>query len=305
MPSLKLFVCTLQALVAAWVLFAPAVSARDIYVDNLAGDDLSTGLSPDPGSTEGPTRTIAKALRLAGPSDRIILARTEQPYRETISLVGNRHSGTLEQPFIIEGNDATLSGAARVPVNAWKHYRDTVFYFPLTELQHQQLFLEGKPARRFVPSPQEPSLMNMRPLEWTLARGALFFRVETDRLPHQYPASYAKLQTGITLYQVQYVVIVDLVVEGYHIDGVQVHDSRGPCLLAGMTCRGNGRSGIAVVGASEAAIDASLVGDNGESQLHLEGPADVRVTNSELLEAAAPKWRRKNGRLMFDGQLIE
>ena len=38
----------------------------------------------------GPLRTLAKALRLAGPGDHIHLANTGLPYRESVSLVGNR-----------------------------------------------------------------------------------------------------------------------------------------------------------------------------------------------------------------------
>ena len=44
------------------------------------------------GDTTGPVRTIAKALRLAQAGDRIELAKSEQPYRECVSLVGTRHS---------------------------------------------------------------------------------------------------------------------------------------------------------------------------------------------------------------------
>ena len=41
--------------------------------------------------------------------DIISLADTGVPYYESISLVGTRHSGTGERPFMILGNGATLS----------------------------------------------------------------------------------------------------------------------------------------------------------------------------------------------------
>src|SRR5262249_23900589 len=79
-------------------------AARDIFVNNLAGDDLLDGTLPtntSPGI--GPFHTITRALRAAGPGDRIDLANTGEPYRESVSLVGSRHSGNALRPFTIEG----------------------------------------------------------------------------------------------------------------------------------------------------------------------------------------------------------
>src|SRR5687768_4967226 len=87
-----------------------ACSARDWYVDNVAGDDRKNGSQPNSSSQiDGPVQTIAKALRHASRIDRIILANTGEPYRESISLVG-RHSGIEKAPFEIIGNGAVLDG---------------------------------------------------------------------------------------------------------------------------------------------------------------------------------------------------
>jgi hypothetical protein len=286
-------------------LFAGAAEARDLFVNNVDGDDLWTGAVAESGAPDGPTRTIAKALRIAGPGDRIVIAKTDRPYEESISLVGSKHSGTLEHPFIVEGNGAVLSGSSRVAHELWKHWNGNVFRFPLRQLTYQQFFLDGKPARRYVPASRDGSPAGLAPLEWALFGGHIYFCVEEDRLPHQYDLSYARQATGVTLYKVENAVITDLVVQGFQIDGIQVHDARGPCLLAGITARGNGRSGVAVVGASEAAIDACLIGDNGISQLHVEGRAEARVTNTELLDSSAPKWRIKDARLFVEGQRVD
>jgi hypothetical protein len=282
------------------------VQARegDIFVDNVNGDDLWSGQLAEPGAPEGPTRSITKALRMAGPGQRIVLANSGKPYRECITLAGSRHSGIFDRPFTIEGNGATLSGSAPVPVDLWNQYRGDVFRFPLKQLGYQQLFLGGQPARRFVRQDENRGPADLEPLTWMLDGGYLYFRVEPGRLPHQYEPSFAQHQAGITLYKVQGVAIVDLVVEGFQIDGIQVHDSRGPCVLTRVTSRGNGRSGIAVVGASEAAIDRCVIGGNGQSQLHVEGPADARVTESELQEQVAPAWQVKGGKLFVDGRQV-
>ena len=93
------------------LLWPMPATARDIFVDNVAGDDRATGhqLRPSPDAT-GPIRTISKALHRAQSGDTIVLANTPRPYRESISLVGSCHSGTAQEPFTIRGNGAVLDG---------------------------------------------------------------------------------------------------------------------------------------------------------------------------------------------------
>ena len=80
-------------------LAASSVLARDIYVNNIIGDDRSGGSAAEArGAAGGPCRSIAKALRIAQPSDWIIVANTGQPYREGITLQGARHSGGPDAP---------------------------------------------------------------------------------------------------------------------------------------------------------------------------------------------------------------
>ena len=86
-------------------------------MDNAGGNDKNNGLhAQNQGDTASPVRTIAKALRLARAGDRIVLANSEQPYRECVALVGTRHSGAARlMPFILDGNGATLDGSAPIP----------------------------------------------------------------------------------------------------------------------------------------------------------------------------------------------
>src|SRR5690349_11484553 len=83
------------------VMTASPLAARDIYVDNLAGDDLLSGATPAPAvAGDGPVQTIARAMRMAQPHDRVVLANTGTPYRETVSLSG-RHGGSRLEPFVL------------------------------------------------------------------------------------------------------------------------------------------------------------------------------------------------------------
>ena len=115
----------------ALTLWSTPALGREIFVDNVSGDDHFTGQQPrGTADLSGPVRTIAKALRLAGSGDIIVLAKTNDPYRESISLVGSRHSGTAKEPFVIRGNGAILDGSAPVPAKAWEPYQGGDLPFP-------------------------------------------------------------------------------------------------------------------------------------------------------------------------------
>lgn len=124
-----------------------AAAADDILVSNTGGDDGFTGQRWTVASDRsGPVRTIARAMALADAGDRIVLAKTEQPYRETLSLMGSRHGGVAGRPLLIVGNGATLDGSAPVPPDAWNFHRERTFVFRPPLLGHQQLFLNDVPV---------------------------------------------------------------------------------------------------------------------------------------------------------------
>lgn len=292
-------------LVVPLLLAAPA-AGRDIHVDNLAGDDSFTGHHlenlPD---RSGPVRTLAKALRLARGGDRIVVAKTDQPYRESISLVGSRHSGYPRQPFVIEGNGATLDGSAPVPPDAWEHYRGAVFRFRPPRMGDQQLFLDDRPPVRVPVSRMFDTPPKLQPLEWCLHQGQILFCVEADKLPKDYNLSYARQQTGITLFHVRHVAIVNLTVQGFRLDGINAHNSAGGVYLGGVTSRGNGRSGITVGGASKVEIGVSVLGSNGRAQLLTLPYSETLVRNSQLFSKTAPAWVDQGGRTYIDGKQLK
>src|SRR5215203_4140509 len=97
-----------------------SASARDIFVNNLLGDDRRGGTMAEVGGENvGPCRSIAKALRIATPGDRIMVANTGQPYREGISVQGPWHSGLDRFPTVISGNGATLDGTMSLADASW------------------------------------------------------------------------------------------------------------------------------------------------------------------------------------------
>jgi hypothetical protein len=265
-----------------------SVAARDIFVNNVTGDDLRSGGSPTShGAASGPVRTIARALRAAEKGDRIMLADTGQPYRASITLHGGRHSGFPSRPFVIQGNGAVLDGSQSVPGDRWEHYQGNVFRFQPVRMTYQQLFLDGQPAQRRRATPGDGQPRSLKPLEWSLFDRYLYFRVEKDKLPHRYQLSHAVLPAGITLYQVRHVVISDLVIQGFQLDGVNAHDGVVDATLVGLTCRVNGRSGFSVGGASRVRVQGCSASGNGAAQVRCEGWSRTEIVNCTLLDDSA------------------
>jgi hypothetical protein len=293
-------------LIAVAVVFTTATSAaaRDVFVDNRAGDDHFDARFPTTqfGLVSGPARTIAKAIRLASAGDRIILANTGVPYQEEVSLSGPRKSGFSFRPLVIEGNGAMLDGSA--PATGWQPAGGDVFRFRPERMAFGVLFLQGRPLVRIPSGPPGEGPPQIQPLQWALHDGWIYFRVERDRLPAQYQLSYARMQVGITLYKVSQVVIRNLVVQGFELDGINCQDVRPETILDHVTAHWNGRSGIAICGASRATLDGCLLDGNGQSQLHIEGTSEANAIGSELLPKSAPAWLIHGGRLQIDGRAV-
>jgi hypothetical protein len=270
-------------------------AARDIHINNVMGDDRATGRNPViQGRGEGPILTLGRALAIASKGDRLILANTGEPYRESVTLQAGRNSGFPESPFIIEGNGAVLDGSAAVLPDVWEHFRGEVFRFQPERLSHQQLFLNGLPVGRRFPGPagQMPAL---QPLEWYFTGRHIYFRPEENRLPGSYPLQHSALPVGIGLYEVRHVIIRDLVIQGFQLDGMNAHDSAFDVSLIGITSRGNGRSGISVGGSCRVLIQNCLVGNNGAAQVRTEGFSRTRIVDSDLVEGPVPTLSQEGG----------
>lgn len=284
----------------------PPASGRDIFVSNTAGDNRFSGRALQTVSKlDGPVRTIGRALALAARGDRIVLENTGEPYRESISLVGGRHSGYSYAPFTIEGSGATLNGSAIVPGEAWEHYRGGVFRFRPPHSGSQQLFLDDRPAPRVRADRMAPEPPQLEAGQWCLWEGSIYFRVDPLKLPEDYALTYAAQRVGITLFHVDRVKIFNLTVEGFQLDGINANNSARNVSLFQVTCRGNGRSGVSVGGACSVRIEACLLGDNGQAQLLTHPLSQTHLEGSQLLSLTAPGWVDEGGRVFIDGKPIE
>lgn len=292
----------LFAILAAMALAGRPAVAATIYVDNVLGDDLLDGVQPQRTSGSGPVRTLQKALRICHAGDRILLANTGEPYREMIGLSTAEHCGSALSPFIIDGQGAVLEGADPVPGEAWQSVKGTIFRFRPPHSTYQHLYLDGKPAVEHKILPGQTKLPQLKPLEWYRRDADIFFCVEPEKLPRAYDLAYSARQTGITLYHVHDVVIVNLIVQGFRLDGVNVNDGVRHCEILDVTSRGNGRSGVTVAGTSQVRLDGCLLGDNGEQQLLLEGYSSTIVENCEVLANTAPAVTNRGAKLVMRKQ---
>ncbi|MDZ7617856.1 MAG: right-handed parallel beta-helix repeat-containing protein, partial [Patescibacteria group bacterium] len=215
---------------------------------------------------------------------------------------GSRHSGYPDGPFTIVGNGATLDGSEPVPPEDWQHYQGAVFRFAPPRKEKAQLFLDGRPAPRVALEVHADHPPAMEPTQWCFLNGWIYFCVARDKIPDDYVLTYAHLPVGVTMYQVQRVAILDLTVQGFQLDGISAHNSARDVYLGGLTCRGNGRAGIVVGGASEVTLEGCLLGNNGEAQLLTLPYSFTRIRNCDLLGNTAPAWVDQGGDVLIDGE---
>jgi hypothetical protein len=288
------------------LLIRPA-AARDIFVDNVSGDDKSTGLnSKSTGDTTGPVHSISKALRLATAGDRIVLARSGQPYHECVALVGGRRSGAGRLlPFILDGNGATLDGSAPIPSDGWTHYRDNVFRFRPKTLIRPVVFLNGRSIQPLPLAQSATSPPKLAAMEWCGIEGAIYFAVEASRLPADYKLRYAELPTGITLYQVDQVVVRNLTIRGFQADGVAAAVGARNVVLDNVTCIDNGQSGVCVQGGAQVEIESCKMTGNGQSQLCTLAHSETHLLASELANDTAPGWVDGGGRFFLGAKRLK
>ena len=131
-----------------FVVIQKSPPTKDIYVDNILGSDKHDGLSPKPtGSNHGPVGTMAKAVSLLKTSDRLNIANTGKPYRDSIHLF--QQGGTPEKPAIIEGNGAIMEGLETVRPSEWTVEPDGLLSIPWGNYLSFAVWVDGRiPARR-------------------------------------------------------------------------------------------------------------------------------------------------------------
>lgn len=256
-----------------------------LYVDNRNGSDAADGRFPQATSQlSGPLRTIRRALELASRGDAIDLKKNAEPYYEALPLVGARHSGSVEEPLVIRGNGAILSGLRALPAAGWRPVSQDARLWQLsfTRKGYYVLLREGMRVLEFRPQSSTDALESLPPGQWMSWRGGFYYRADSAEPPSKEQFAHAGAETGISLYRTSHVWIRDLVVQHFRIDGCHAHDLCEDVVLENVEFRQNGRAGVAVTGTSQLDVIGSRVSENGRySAFHIP-PARLYVSDSVL-----------------------
>lgn len=272
-------------LVATALIQLNEASARTLYVNNRIGSDRFNGVTAEAINRKtGPVASIGRALKLAGPSDIISLADTGVPYYEAISLVGTRHSGTAQKPFTILGNGATLSGAFAVPETAWQQVGTDLWQLKPYRKGHYQLILDGKAVPEVRPQPDEQwTEVPAIPVgSWCAFRGAIYYHAERLVEPESMNFAFAQRMSGITFFSVKNIIVDNLKVEHFRIDGVQASDHATDIVLRGVLIVENGRAGLTVGGTSLVALVGCQIERNRDESILIREAAALVVQDTQI-----------------------
>ena len=290
--------------------------AKTVYVNNTMGDDRFTGEREDFDVVEaGPVRTIARATELARLGDTISLADTGVPYQECVSLTNKNASGiSAEFPFILDGNGASLDGRVPVEHQKWEHFKEIykdvkdnppeyqgdIFrlhvakYYP-NAVCYCMLFVDAMPVQNKPSEPMESPVGQLNELDAALYEGYLYFRPEKGKTPEDYNLEITALRTGITLNHVDHVVIRNLIVQGFQLDGIALANSATNVTIEQCTIRGNARSGLAVGWGSDVKANRILMCANAFSEVLTLPYSRVKIEKSRLSGDYGKPWVDQSG----------
>lgn len=290
------------------VLTVQPAAGRDVFVDNILGHDAFDGTTPQrPNDLSGPVKTIRRALRLAGPSDTVHLANHGEPYYESLELTGRRVSGTEAHPFTIDGHGAIVSGARRIPPQAWSIHRGRVWKMTPTRKGHYQLLLSHT-ALPEVPCPRSArSLPKLEPGQWCAWNGSIYFHA-TDAIggtPPDLPMAFAYDSVGLTLYDVRHVLVKNVTFRHFRQDGVNAHDLARFVILDNVKLIENGRTGLSVSGSSLVGLKDSALGGNRVAQLLNAERAQTELLNTVLDDRPGDRLRIDGGHVLIDGEEVQ
>ncbi len=284
---------------------ASATVAADIYVDNRNGDDLYDGSSPQQlDERSGPVKTIGRGLTKVQQRDIVHVANHGIPYVESLEIVGPRFDR-----FTLEGNGAVVSGARFVPFEAWQALGNGVWRFTPRRKAFYQLVNQDQ-ALPEIPWPRDarnlPALPEGR---WCAWHGSIFYHVASQPTGSSFqtdaPLAFAAEEVGMTLLDTDDVVIRNLELRHFRLDGVNVHDRCKNIVLDHVRLIENGRAGLAVGGSSLVGIkDSELVGNRVTQVLNAE-VAQTELLDCKLGPAGGESIQIKGGHVLVDGQEVK
>ena len=264
---------------SAWLagMVRPSL-AVDLYVDNLSGSDRCNGYDPKMDAIPiGPVKTIAAALRRASAGDRIVLTPTGHPYREALVIAGGRLPGKSRFPLVIEGNGCELDGSRPVEAYRWQYRKHGLYELDGPSVFRGGLWDDGKPLDRVDTPSWSSDRPNLEPGAYCLWRGSYWLRLKPQDSVRDHGFAENRLKCGLTIHRASYVIIRNLRIRGFELDGAQI---RGPvrsvrferCLFGA-----NGRAGVSAYTNSDVSLSGCFVEDNSRDGVLAENFSDLSL----------------------------
>lgn len=296
-----------------WLIFAlisavaTTTAADELFVDNRVGDDSFDGQSslPQEGRV-GPTKTIRRALDRVRRGDKVTIVNTGTPYYESLQMAGPRFSGYTSLPFTINGNGAVISGARRTRAESWQHLGNDLWRYSPPRKGYYQLLNGSTVLRELAVNRDVKAVPALEPENWCAWQGSIYFQAATDlyRTPHELSLAVAYESVGLTLVDVEHVLIRNLTFQHFRQDGVNAHDRSQFVILDSVKLLENGRAGLAVSGSSLVGLKDSEASGNREMQVLNAEVAQTELLNSQLSETPGTPYRIRGGHLLINGEEV-
>jgi len=284
-----------SGLLFALVILERPVMATELEVDNLRGSDLQANTGGQ--RLQAPYRTLQRAIDHAIVGDTIKLRVTGEPYRECVSINTRNDFGARDFPLIIDGNGATLDGTKPLGVLDWRAVGGDLFELKFRSPGYVKIL-----AASDQPTPENlghlTELSTLEPFQYARNSGSVYFKTRRGDVPRDYGLRVSAEQTGLTLYDVSDIVIRNLNVVGYRLDGINCHDLVVNVRFENVVSADNGRSGISVGGASRVVLANSRLAGNGDSQARAEGQSLLELSNVNIDADVSKAIDRVGGRVI-------
>lgn len=285
---------------ALLLAIASTAPATEWFVNNRDGDDRFDGHTLLPvNEFTGPFKTISAAIRRVAIGDRVRIANNGIAYDETLEMIGPRFTGVT-----IEGNGAVVSGAKPIPLEAWQPLGNALWRFTPRRKAYYQLIAGDQALPEHPVPPAAAKFPGIPPGHWAGWHGSIYLQLQPgagQRLDLMQLA-FAAEEVGITLLDTSDLVVQNLELRHFRLDGIGAHDRCRDVVLDGVRLTENGRSGLAVGGSSLVWLKDSVLERNRLTQVLNSERARTEILSSQLGPAPWGPIRILGGHVRVDGE---
>lgn len=274
------------------LLLSGTLAARNIYVNNLNGNDTNDGVSENTA-----LQTIARAQTLLTAGDTIHLCNTGTVYREVFGF--SKLVGKPDAYVTVDGHGATVSGSDKIIDAEWRmiapglYKNDTIydkFKFNKEIIWRFFFVFDGRMNRmgtcmkgKSIPlkAPQD-----LQDREWTFvtAEKAFYIKIDPAKKLADYNIEIPVRSNGVSIHNTtDYLIVKNLTVTHVYNDGYGLSGDGKNILLENIQSIDCGDDGISAHANSGAKIkgfyssgNGTGICDTGNSQTHYE---DVLIEN--------------------------